>query len=154
MESENLPNDADGDAIRRVVRDGADLTLPMAVDFAVAFASQDKAIAFQQLLAGSDFEALLEAEEDGVSWTCYCKKHMLLRYETVVQIQRELSILARPLGGSVDGWGTFGNADAGAKISPIAALCLHHMTSRRTHAQQHAYPHKKTPACAGVNFET
>lgn len=114
MEIENLPHDADGDAIRRVVRDGADLKRPMVVDFAVIFASEDEALAFERSLVNSDFEVSLEREEDA-SWTCYCTKEMLLRYETVVEIQQALDTLARPLGGSVDGWGTLGNVVESAK---------------------------------------
>ena len=87
----------------------------MSVDFAVAFKAQGKALAFKQLLADSDFEVSLEEEEDGDSWTCYCTKTMLLRYDAVVQVQRELDMLAHPLNGSIDGWGTFGNAEARAK---------------------------------------
>jgi hypothetical protein len=105
-----LPNDVNGDAIRRVSLDGADLAKPMAIDFTVAFQSQKEGIEFTRLL-GKDFQVSLEADDVGEAWTCYCTKIMLLRYHSIVQVQRELDALAQPLGGTVDGWGTSGNAD-------------------------------------------
>ena len=114
MEIDYLPDDADGDAIRRVAREGADLTLPMSVDFAVVFSAKDGGLKFKQLLAG-DFEASLESDDGGSSWTCYCTKRMVLRYAAVIQVQRELNVLARPLGGSVDGWGTLGNSTTNSR---------------------------------------
>jgi hypothetical protein len=50
MKIEGLPNDADGDAIRRVALDGADLDKPMAIDFTVAFQSQKELDALAQPL--------------------------------------------------------------------------------------------------------
>ena len=37
----DYPNDADGDALRRVAADGADMSKPMSIDFAIAAPSED-----------------------------------------------------------------------------------------------------------------
>jgi hypothetical protein len=106
---DELPDDADAEAIRRVVRDGADLSRPMAIDFAVAFAARDSGERFQTALAGTGFRVSLEQDASGSTWTCYCTKTMLLTYRDVVRVQEELEELAAPLGGHADGWGTYGN---------------------------------------------
>jgi hypothetical protein len=81
----------------------------MPIDFTVAFGSLENAQAFVRLLPKYEYKATVETGETGDSWCCYCTKVMMLGYPEVIQVQRRLDDLATPLGGVVDGWGTFGN---------------------------------------------
>ena len=112
MSVEDLPDDADGDAIRRVIEDGADLTKPMEIDFAVAFPTRDAGTRFQRALGDKGFRTSLEHDEGGTTWTCYCAKTMMLTYGSVTGVQGELDEIAKAFGGQIDGWGTFGNAQS------------------------------------------
>jgi hypothetical protein len=107
----DYPNDADGDALRRVAACGNDMSRPMDIDYFVVppDPSSGRAIAEAASRAGYRTE-LVEDDEDG-SLTCYCTKRMLATYEGVIQAQQELDELSGPLGGCTDGWGTFGNVE-------------------------------------------
>jgi Regulator of ribonuclease activity B len=54
----NYPNDSDGDALRRVVNDGSDMSKPMFIDFQVAVPDEAAANA----LAKSRIEAWLSCQ--------------------------------------------------------------------------------------------
>src|SRR3989442_740162 len=108
--TDGFPHDSDGDALRRIVSDGSDLSKPMCINFQVAV--PDEATA--KVLAGLAFKLgyrvkIYESAECTLPWTCECSARMLATYEGVTAIQDELARLSAPLGGSPDGWGTFGN---------------------------------------------
>jgi hypothetical protein len=43
---DNLPNDSDGDALRRLIKTGSDLSKEMEIDFAVAVPDRNAGLAF------------------------------------------------------------------------------------------------------------
>lgn len=109
------PRDADGDALRRVVADGSDMTKPMEIDFVVAVPSREAGDQVAQHARRLGFRVDLvadahEEEPDATSWSCYCTKSMVPDYDALLAVQRELDGIAKPWGGWSDGWGTFGNA--------------------------------------------
>jgi regulator of ribonuclease activity B len=106
-----FPDDADGDALRRVADDGSDMSKPMEIDFTVAVPGESagKAIAERAGLLGYRTKVARDREDD--AWTCYCTKRMLATHEGVVAAQAELQAISVPFGGHCDGWGTFGNQD-------------------------------------------
>jgi hypothetical protein len=110
---ETYPNDADGDALRRVVSDGNDMSLPMLVDFSVALPDQTAAESFASVVAASGYEASVVFDKEDATWDCYCTKRMVLSYDGVIAAQSELDEQAGSFGGNCDGWGTFGNKDGG-----------------------------------------
>jgi hypothetical protein len=105
-----LPRDADGDAIRRLVHEGSDLAEAMSVDFFVAVPDERAGRAVAAAAEPLGYRATVEQDHIDPSWTCYCAKTMVVTHEAVTAAQRELDEIARPLGGKADGWGTFGNA--------------------------------------------
>ena len=108
----DYPNDADGAALRRVVRDGSDMSRPMDIDFAVSAPNEDvaNAIAYVAQARGYRTEVCRDENDEATTWSCYCTLTMIATYDGVVRVQAELDALSRPLGGCADGWGTFGNA--------------------------------------------
>jgi hypothetical protein len=107
----DYPKDDDGDALRRVAADGADMSAPMDIDFFVAVPDEAAGRAVATSADARGYRTSVDRDEDG-AWTCYCTRSMLATYDGVVAAQKELGELARPHGGSPDGWGTFGNAPA------------------------------------------
>ncbi len=111
MNSENLPDDANGDALRRVFSDGSDPSQPMDIDFHIAVpdAQACELVAAAAKEHGYDTK-VVEDEEDG-SWTCWCTIRMLATYEGIAESEDLLGTLSQPHGGYLDGWGTYGNAE-------------------------------------------
>lgn len=103
------PNDADGDALRRVVSLGADMSRRMDIDFFVAVPNRTSGEVIAALAAQVGYRTRQVYDEEDDAWTCYCTKSMLATHEGVVEAQRELDMLSEPHSGYTDGWGTFGN---------------------------------------------
>jgi hypothetical protein len=111
---DDLPNDADGDALRRVADMGSDLSKPMFVDFQVAVPDEASAKALAAAAAELGYHvSVSDSAECTLPWTCECSTRMLVTYDAVIAIQSELAEIARPFGGLPDGWGTFGNGPTG-----------------------------------------
>lgn len=107
----DFPNDADGDALRRVVALGSDLSRPMYIDFQVAVPAKAAAKELSELTQKLGYHVKVYASPGcSLPWTCECSTRMLASYEGVIAIQTELAILAEPFKGHPDGWGSFGNA--------------------------------------------
>lgn len=104
----DYPNDADGNALQRIAEDGADMSMPMNIDFVVAAPDEDSARAIAKVAAERGYRTDVDREEAG-DWSCYCARTMVATYEGVIAIQAELDALSRPHGGHADGWGTLGN---------------------------------------------
>lgn len=109
-ERTDYPNDADGDALRRVAADGSDMTKPMSVDFHVSVPSRQNAEAVVSAAGQLGFATRIwDYEEGDEDWTAECTKTMIATYKAVVETQRSLTELAGPHGGSCNEWGTLGN---------------------------------------------
>jgi len=104
----SFPNDADGDALRRVA-ERSDMSKPMDIDFAVDVPNQARGDELAQLAAQRGYSTTVECDAHSQRWTCYCTKRMVPTYEAVTTAQKELDELSEPLGGHSDGWGTLGN---------------------------------------------
>ena len=107
----DFPNDADGDALRRVAADGNDLTKPMAFDLTVVVPDEASATSVADAAGLAGYETTIDLDEETDESICVCTKLMLATYDNVIRAQEELQELVAPYGGEVDGWGTFGNKD-------------------------------------------
>ena len=109
-----LPNDADGDALRRLIKDGSDLRKPMYVDFQVAVPDKKSAkrLADVAKTVGSKVRVYASSECE-LPWTGEYSTRMLVTHEGIVAMETELAQVALPLGGDPDGWGSFGNKPGG-----------------------------------------
>ena len=111
--SDTYPDDADGDALRRVASTGADMSGPMDIDFFVVVPDREGGEALAQLAARAGYRTELLHDDEDDAWDCYCTKSMLPTYDGVVTAQCELDQLSRPFGGHTDGWATSGNPAGG-----------------------------------------
>jgi regulator of RNase E activity RraB len=107
----DFPNDADGDALRRVAKDGSDMSKSMFIDFQMAIPNEEAAT--KLALAAKKLGYHAKTYASGKSWTCECSTWMLATYEGVAAVQAELAAQGAPFGGFPDGWGTFGNEPNG-----------------------------------------
>lgn len=108
------PHDADGDALRRVASQGSDMSKPMYINFQLAAADRAAAEAIAAAARKFGYRATTyDSPGDEAPWTCECSTRMLATYDGVIAIQAELAEMSAPLGGYVDGWGTFGNGPNG-----------------------------------------
>jgi regulator of RNase E activity RraB len=115
---DEYPNDADGDALRRIASDSNDMSRPMDVEFQIAAADETAAKKVADAAAKLGYRTSIyfddgDVDEEHVAdpWTCECTKNMVLTYDAVIAAQLELDAIARPISAYSDGWGTFGNAD-------------------------------------------
>ena len=104
-------DDATWEALQRIARDGSDLTRPLSMDFFVAVPDETSGQIVASRARVLGFETSVEQDSETGAWTCYCTKVLVPTYESVVAIESQLDSLASNVGGYVDGFGTFGNAD-------------------------------------------
>lgn len=108
--SDQYPNDADGDALRRVECDGSDMSKPMFINFHVAVPDESTANNLAAVAHKLGYRvAVYASPECTLPWTCECSTRMLATYDGVIATQNELADLTKQFSGQLDGWGTFGN---------------------------------------------
>jgi hypothetical protein len=103
------PDDADGDALRLVAANGADMSKPMTIEFTVAVPTVECARSLAERISTLGFSPHLYIDDEDGSVSLYCARSMLASYEGVVAAQMELSKLCEPVGAECDGWITPGN---------------------------------------------
>jgi hypothetical protein len=105
----NYPKDSHGDSLRKVAEAGADMSLPMTIDFAVEVPDERAARAIAELVSTHGFDPSISDNGGSSAWSVYCSKTMLATYEGVVAVQAHLNELSKPHAGHCDGWQSFGN---------------------------------------------
>lgn len=104
-----LPDDANGDVLRRLLRDGDELSIPRDIDFSVVFPDEKSAEGFVAHFRALRYEASFKRSEVRPErpWDVTVVKHMLPTHAGIAQFELELEKIASPLGGENDGWGCF-----------------------------------------------
>jgi Regulator of ribonuclease activity B len=104
-----IPDDENGDVLRRMVAKGDDLTQLRDIDFTVVFADEISANEF-----ASHFKSLglaTSVERTGVEkelpWDVKVVRNMAPQHDKIGEFEDELELVAMPLGGRNDGWGCF-----------------------------------------------
>jgi len=105
--SRDIPMDATGDALRRMISDGADLLKVHSIDFFVATPSQQAGIAVASAVKQKGFEVEVSKDETGPEWTVRCTKSMVPSHAAISQIEQSLDVTASQYEGRADGWGAF-----------------------------------------------
>ncbi len=110
MDIDSLPNDATGDAIRRWIADGSDLTRPIVIEFFIAVPDE---ITGKRLAAApyfAEFKISVEQDDPPAGWTCYLSKSMLVTYQALTAIEQALEAQAVQHDASYEGFGSYGNS--------------------------------------------
>jgi hypothetical protein len=100
-----FPNDASGDALRRMRAAGDDLTRPRMVDFCFIFSKRQQALAFADLVDDQDCIVCISYYAGRQLWQTIVKRHIVPDYKCVVDMEATLTIKAESVGGEADGWG-------------------------------------------------
>ena len=103
------PDDANGDALRRMEGHGDDLTKPRNIDFTVVFPDQSSAEQFAEHFRGLGLKVSvrLSRVNQDLPWDALVVKHMAPSYEEIVDFEDLLQSVAELWGGRNDGWGCF-----------------------------------------------
>lgn len=106
---EMFPDDANGDVLRRLLRDGDELSKPRDIDFSVVFTDEESAGRFVAHVRALRYESSLKHSEVRPErpWDVTVVKHMLPTHAGITHFELELEKIASPLGGENDGWGCF-----------------------------------------------
>ena len=107
-----FPDDADGDALRRVQANGSNMARPMDIDFHVTAPDGGAAEAIAAQARAQGFAATATRDDEVGAWTSTCTLRMVPAHDQIIAIQARLDELSRPFGGETEGWGTFGNKGA------------------------------------------
>jgi regulator of RNase E activity RraB len=112
--ADGFPNDADGDALRRIAQHGSDLSRPMFIDFQVAVPDKSSAEELAAVAQKLGYRvSVYDSPKCTLPWTCECSTRMVATYESVIAVQNELAEISEQFGGIPDGWGSFGNGPNG-----------------------------------------
>lgn len=125
----SYPNDADGAVLADLAAQGVDMSQPLLIEFPVAVPDEASANKTLKAMTKAGYDSHIEhdegepddawetdpdEEEFGPSWTVVANVRMVPEYNEIMRIQAELDRLARPFGGSSDGWGVMLGGDAEA----------------------------------------
>jgi hypothetical protein len=102
-----IPNDDTGDALRRLISHGDDLTRPRDVDFTVVFPDEASAEHFADHFRLLHFRASVKFAEvaDGLPWDVLVVANMEASHEKISEFEDLLQSVADRFGGRNDGWG-------------------------------------------------
>jgi hypothetical protein len=105
----SYPNDANGDALRRMEAQGDDLTRPRNIDFTVAFADASSAERFAEHFRALGHTVSVELTESNQDfpWDVVVVQHMVPSYDGITNFENLLQSVADGWGGHNDGWGCF-----------------------------------------------
>ncbi len=107
--TKSYPDNSDGDALRRVVNGGNDMSKPMLIEFELDTPTEDIANLCVQRLSSKDFVSQKSHDKSLNRWTVTIPVIMVPDYEEIVYFQKVLDEDLNPLGARTDGWGTLGN---------------------------------------------
>ncbi len=101
-----IPDDENGEVLKRMVEDGDDLTLERPVEFFHVFADEEQANAFAAAAAEMPSVAVEEPEVDDEDvWQVCVIRVMAPQHAAITESERQLGALAETYGGYADGWG-------------------------------------------------
>jgi hypothetical protein len=107
--AEYFPEDENGDVLRRMERNGDDLSVPRDINFSVVFSSEEKAENFADFVRQRGLKASVENINcvQEAPWDVIVTKHMRPTHKAISDFEEELDHISASLGGRNDGWGCF-----------------------------------------------
>jgi Regulator of ribonuclease activity B len=108
-----LPEDDNGDVLRRLLSHGDDLSKPRDIDFVVVFGEEDAANAFADQILPLGHQVFVERTDtaDGLPWDARVVRHMVPDHAAISGFEEELERIAAPYGGRNDGWGCLSQSE-------------------------------------------
>jgi hypothetical protein len=106
---EDIPDDVNGDVLRRMYGNGDSLTVARDINFSVIFSDEASAIAFCKATETNGSRVRYKFIEDGEEypWDVTASREMVPVHQDIDATEDYLASVAMPLGGQNDGWGCF-----------------------------------------------
>jgi len=106
------PDDANGDALRRMEEAGDDLARARDVEFTVVFPNENTAKQFADHICALGYivSAELTGTVENFPWDVTVVKHMVPSHEVIGAVEDSLQRVADIFGGRNDGWGCLSSA--------------------------------------------
>jgi hypothetical protein len=104
-----IPDDENGDVLRRLLKAGDNLSLPRDVDFSIVFPTKRAAKLFINAISG-DFKSVNYKEshvDPELVWDVTAVKFMVPDHQLIGETEDFLAEKAKSFGGRNDGWGCF-----------------------------------------------
>jgi hypothetical protein len=101
----HIPNDANGDVLRRMIKDGDDLSRPRMMDFCYIFPERRQALAFAEIVDDRELEVRISYNKEREMWDTIVKRNMIPTHEGITTFELSLAAHAELVGGEADGWG-------------------------------------------------
>jgi len=112
MNLDELPDDADANALRNFAKNGSDLSRPILINFHIAVPDEESAKGMADTVWKLGYRvSIYPSPECSLPWTCECSARMVVTYDALGAFQDELGKISEKFGGHPDGWGSFGNAE-------------------------------------------
>ena len=110
---EDIPDDLNGDVLRRMRTGGDSLTLSRPINFSVIFPTKDAALAFCEAVHEDGLKLSFKQSEvsDDRPWDVTVTKDMIPGHGAIGATEGWLAGHAEPLDGENDGWGCFNQED-------------------------------------------
>jgi len=106
-----IPNDANGDVLRRMLRDGDDLSKPRMIDFCHIFPERRQALAFADIIDDPELEVAISYYKERDLWQVTVRRHMAPTHRDIAEFELSLAPKAQSVGGEADGWGCLVHKD-------------------------------------------
>ena len=100
------PDDADGNALKRIADDGVDMTKPLTIEFQIA-AVPDEAIANSVVndIKKEGYSSKKDHDEADDEWLIICPIEIVPSYDNIVSTQQRLERLISSSNAQLVGWG-------------------------------------------------
>ncbi len=106
-ESPQIPDDENGDVLRRMLREGDDLSKPRMIDFCYIFPERRQALAFAEIVDDRELEVCISYNKERDMWDAIVKRYMVPTHQDITAFELSVASKAESLGGEADGWGCF-----------------------------------------------
>jgi len=110
-EPSRIPNDENGDVLRRMLRDGDDLSKPRMIDFCHIFPERRQALAFAEIVDDRELEVSISYYKERDMWQTIVRRQMVPTHADITTFELSLAFKAEFVGGEADGWGCFVQKD-------------------------------------------
>jgi hypothetical protein len=100
-----IPNDENGDVLRRMIANDDDLTEPRMIDFCYIFPERRQALAFAEIVDDRKLEVCISYNERRDMWDAIVHRYMIPTHRDITALELLLATHAEFVGGKADGWG-------------------------------------------------
>lgn len=101
----DIPDDENGDVLRRMLEHGDDLSKPRNIEFCFAFTDRKQALDFAAIVDEHDLEVSISSYDERNGWQVIVTRHMIPTHREITQLEISLAKRAESAGGQADGWG-------------------------------------------------